>query len=86
MSSSSDYVLRLSDGVGEWQLGLPSTGVRVLNDHTRYYAHAAPIPENWETLPIKDVAAFFAAFVYGFARTHTSPGVATGIHIEKRRP
>jgi hypothetical protein len=92
MSSSSDYVLAVSG------LALEVTASAYIVTSAersqalealaaRYYAHATPMLEDWGSLgddvPIKDVAAFFAAFVYGFARTRITGQVSpTGIHIE----
>jgi hypothetical protein len=92
LAASNDYVLNVSGlavEVTNTAYVVPSADRSVALDAlaVRYYALMAPMLDDWGALgdgvPVKDVAAFFAAFVYGFARTRLTGQVSpTSIHTE----
>jgi hypothetical protein len=92
LATSMDYVLRVSGLAVEATAAaymVTSAERRVALDAlaARYYVLAEPMLADWGALgdgvPTGDVAAFFAAFVYGFARTRLTGQVSpTSIHIE----
>lgn len=92
LAASPDYVMRaaglaveVTDVAYTVTSAARAAALAVLAD--RYSVLAQPLLDDWGALgdgvPMRDVAAFFAAFIYGFARTRITGQVSpTSIHTE----